>query len=287
MSVEIEPSELTFHRPFTSEVHEILNLKNTSMTPIAFKVKTTAPKQYCVRPNSGRIEPGQDVDVTVVLQAMKTEPPLDAKCRDKFLVQSAVINGENEYAGVAAVLETTDKKQLREKKIRVTWLRGPSGDKSVLATPKREQQSNNVNSPNIATPLPFSSPKDMQTTTPQIQPAEMKSDPIAHEPSVIDPVTSSPAPAPVKEKPTVADEVSGLRQRKAQEPSLSEKPAPIPGAPAAPELAPAVKTDLPVDTPEASSQTLASPHRNVTEGVPVKIVAILCMLSFLLAYFFF
>ncbi|KAL1896438.1 phosphatidylinositol-binding protein scs2 [Ceratocystis pirilliformis] len=287
MSVEIEPSELTFNRPFTSEVHELLNLKNTSMSPIAFKVKTTAPKQYCVRPNSGRIEPGQDVDVTVVLQAMKTEPPLDAKCRDKFLVQSAVINGENEYAGVAAVLETTDKTQLREKKIRVTWSRDPSGDKSVLATPKREQQSNNVNSPNTAPPMPFSSPKDMQTTIHQIQPAEVNSDPIAHEPPVIDPVTSSPASVSVKEKSTVADEVSGLRQRKAQEPSLSEKPAPIPGTPAAPELAPAVKTDLPVDTPEASSQTLASPHRNVTEGVPVKIVAILCMLSFLLAYFFF
>ena len=27
------------------------------------KVKTTAPKQYCVRPNSGRIDPGANVEV--------------------------------------------------------------------------------------------------------------------------------------------------------------------------------------------------------------------------------
>ena len=27
------------------------------------KVKTTAPKQYCVRPNSGRIEAGMEVEV--------------------------------------------------------------------------------------------------------------------------------------------------------------------------------------------------------------------------------
>lgn len=28
-----------------------------------FKVKTTAPKQYCVRPNAGRIEPKSQVEV--------------------------------------------------------------------------------------------------------------------------------------------------------------------------------------------------------------------------------
>lgn len=37
----------------------------------ATKVKTTAPKQYCVRPNSGRVEPGQDVEVTGMEQCAK------------------------------------------------------------------------------------------------------------------------------------------------------------------------------------------------------------------------
>jgi hypothetical protein len=64
MSVEIDPVELGFHRPFTQEVSQILKIKNPNHTPVAFKVKTTAPKQYCVRPNSGRIEPGKEVEVT-------------------------------------------------------------------------------------------------------------------------------------------------------------------------------------------------------------------------------
>ena len=49
--------------PFTQLVKEVLTVSNPSPEPVAFKVKTTAPKQYCVRPNSGRIEANQSVSV--------------------------------------------------------------------------------------------------------------------------------------------------------------------------------------------------------------------------------
>ena len=39
--------------PFTEVVTSTLVLHNPSNDPVIFKVKTTAPKQYCVRPNSG------------------------------------------------------------------------------------------------------------------------------------------------------------------------------------------------------------------------------------------
>ncbi|KAJ3085659.1 phosphatidylinositol-binding protein scs2 [Quaeritorhiza haematococci] len=81
--------ELEFRRPFTSVVKQTLHVTNYhSDAPIAFKVKTTAPKQYCVRPNSGRILPNETAEVQVQLQAMREDPPLDFKCKDKFLVQS-------------------------------------------------------------------------------------------------------------------------------------------------------------------------------------------------------
>ena len=44
--------------PFTEVVTADLKLCNPSKKRICFKVKTTAPKQYCVRPNNGLIEPG-------------------------------------------------------------------------------------------------------------------------------------------------------------------------------------------------------------------------------------
>ncbi|ORY83090.1 PapD-like protein [Protomyces lactucae-debilis] len=99
MSVEC-PSTLGFHRPLTSLVKETILVRNPNNRPVAFKVKTTAPKQYCVRPNSGRIEPGQEVEVQVLLQAMKEDPAEDFKCRDKFLVQSTIITPDHESSGI-------------------------------------------------------------------------------------------------------------------------------------------------------------------------------------------
>ncbi|KAK3620582.1 phosphatidylinositol-binding protein scs2 [Elasticomyces elasticus] len=125
MSVDLEPAELSFKRPFTHEVSQTLRLKNTTSDPVAFKVKTTAPKQYCVRPNSGRIEAGRDVEVQVLLQAMKEDPPADARCRDKFLVQSVSVPSDKEFTSVTqvwALMEQTSKGSIQEKKIRVNWL---------------------------------------------------------------------------------------------------------------------------------------------------------------------
>ncbi len=35
---------------------------------------------------------------------MKQEPPLDAKCRDKFLVQSVIITADKEFSGVSQIV---------------------------------------------------------------------------------------------------------------------------------------------------------------------------------------
>ena len=40
----------------------------------------------------------------VLLQAMKEDPPLDAKCRDKFLVQSVAVSADKEFTNVASIV---------------------------------------------------------------------------------------------------------------------------------------------------------------------------------------
>jgi len=42
--------------------------------------------------------------LAVLLQSMKQEPPLDAKCRDKFLVQSVIITADKEFTNVAQIV---------------------------------------------------------------------------------------------------------------------------------------------------------------------------------------
>lgn len=111
--------------PLTQLVKRTLTVSNPNNQPVAFKVKTTAPKQYCVRPNSGRIEPGEKVEVQVLLQPMKEEPPSSAKCRDKFLVQSTIITPDFETASLQEIwptIEKENKSAIHEQKIRCTYL---------------------------------------------------------------------------------------------------------------------------------------------------------------------
>ncbi|KAF9950341.1 phosphatidylinositol-binding protein scs2 [Mortierella alpina] len=126
MSIELDPaSQLSFRRPLTEAIKETLIIRNPTQLPIAFKVKTTAPKQYCVRPNSGRVEAGQELEVQVQMQAMKEDPPVDFKCKDKFLVQSVAITAEREQLALQDLWPTIEreaKDQIREKKIRCVFL---------------------------------------------------------------------------------------------------------------------------------------------------------------------
>ncbi|EMD39894.1 hypothetical protein CERSUDRAFT_112147 [Gelatoporia subvermispora B] len=122
MSVSLNPgSALGFNRPLTQHVKRTLAITNPNAQPIAFKVKTTAPKLYCVRPNSGRVEPGETVEVQVMLQAMKEEPPLNAKCKDKFLIQSTPISPEKETMSLQDIWNDANE-DVHSQKIRVVYL---------------------------------------------------------------------------------------------------------------------------------------------------------------------
>ncbi|MBN3310928.1 VAPA protein, partial [Amia calva] len=72
--------------PFTDVVTTNLKLKNPSDRKVCFKVKTTAPRRYCVRPNSGIIDPGSTVTVSVMLQPFDYDP--NEKSKHKFMVQT-------------------------------------------------------------------------------------------------------------------------------------------------------------------------------------------------------
>ncbi|KAH7103345.1 VAMP-associated protein [Auriculariales sp. MPI-PUGE-AT-0066] len=130
MSVALNPSQqLTFSRPLTVLVKRSLSISNPSDTPVAFKVKTTAPKLYCVRPNAGRIEPNETVDVLVMLLPMKEDPPLSTKCKDKFLVQSTAITPEKDHLPTQEVWNAGPGEahpEILQQKIKVAWL-APEG----------------------------------------------------------------------------------------------------------------------------------------------------------------
>ncbi|KAA8649145.1 putative integral ER membrane protein Scs2 [Aspergillus tanneri] len=287
MSIVLEPPELAFQRPFNREVCQILHLSNDNPEPVVFKVKTTAPKHYCVRPNSGRIEPGKNVEVQVLLQAMKEEPAVDAKCKDKFLVQTVAVTGEMEFANVTSIFEKASKSSIQERKIRVNWLAAEdsapaeqeaeaNGTVNVLDEEPPAYTSPNANyetpavgltskSANDTSPIPppdFSDRPKRDTSTSQTNDASAtssKSPAVGITPSSSD-LKSQLAEANFqiqKLKDRLADQ--GLRQRK------------IGG-----------------ETEKSTAPMLQQQSAQSNEsGVPVQVVAGLCLLSFLIAYFLF
>ncbi|EDO39251.1 predicted protein, partial [Nematostella vectensis] len=85
--LKLDPAiELKFRGPFTEVVTSSLRLANPSEKRVCFKVKTTAPKRYCVRPNSGIVEPNGAVEVAVMLQPFEYDPK--EKAKHKFMVQT-------------------------------------------------------------------------------------------------------------------------------------------------------------------------------------------------------
>ncbi|GAB7355041.1 hypothetical protein MBLNU459_g5641t1 [Dothideomycetes sp. NU459] len=282
MSVELDPVELGFQRPFTHEVSQVLRLYNKNSDPVAFKVKTTAPKQYCVRPNSGRIEPGKDVEVQVLLQAMKEDPPLDAKCRDKFLVQSVAISADKEFPNVSQIwshIEQTAKSSIQEKKIRVVFLSEGAGvngvshlDDSTAAYP----------SPSPQPQTPQRSVEPAALSTPDQRSVNTASDSV-YNPTPERSTISAAAQSVASAIPTSADQlkaqlaeaqatISRLRQS-ADDQGLRQR-----------------KTDaINQDSKEriSTGTTGMGVLQQPSSGVPVQVVAGLCLLCFLVAYFFF
>ncbi|SAL98149.1 hypothetical protein [Absidia glauca] len=126
MSVVLDPpSQLLFKRPLTQPIEHILHLQNVGTEPLAFKVKTTTPKQYCVKPNVGIIAPSSQAEVQVVFQPFAEEPAPDFKCKDKFLVQTAQVKSEWSELSIAqfwTLIEMDYQEVISRRKVKCVFL---------------------------------------------------------------------------------------------------------------------------------------------------------------------
>lgn len=64
---------LTFNLQKDATTRTTLRITNTSLTKVAFKVKTTQPQVYYVRPNQSILDVGQSEDIAIAL--------VDSECR--------------------------------------------------------------------------------------------------------------------------------------------------------------------------------------------------------------
>eukprot|EP00001_Collodictyon_triciliatum_P032344 05857_4 len=89
--LSIEPEELVFSGSSLAQgktALEKMRIFNPTANTITFKIKTTAPRRYCVRPNNGILPPKGQLEVQVSLQ---TDADIAETKKDKFLVESFTV----------------------------------------------------------------------------------------------------------------------------------------------------------------------------------------------------
>ncbi|KAG2442292.1 hypothetical protein HXX76_002378 [Chlamydomonas incerta] len=127
--VEVSPSDLRFRFQLNKQLLATITVNNPNGQRVAFKIKTTAPKKYVVRPSSGVVEPRSNQSVQVIMQAQKEYAPEFANCKDKFMVQTTVL-GETEQIEKDTFNKDV-RKDLKEYRLRVT-IEGPAAPPSPV-----------------------------------------------------------------------------------------------------------------------------------------------------------
>ncbi|XP_077371266.1 vesicle-associated membrane protein-associated protein B-like isoform X2 [Festucalex cinctus] len=135
----LEPQhELKFRGPFTDVVTATLKLTNPTDTDVCFKVKTTAPRRYCVRPNSGIIDAGTSINVSVMLQPFDYDP--NEKSKHKFMVLSMLV--PYGMTDMESVWQDAKPEELMDSKLRCAFEMPLENDKATEhATPPKSSSA--------------------------------------------------------------------------------------------------------------------------------------------------
>lgn len=210
---------------------------------------------------------------------MKEDPPLDAKCRDKFLVQSVLMKSDDvsNVAAIWADIEKTAKSSIQERKIRVNFLpadAGASGVNGVSASTRQEEEPPAYSSPSpqFGSPATHSnvtrSEREGLDTKPTSDTNNLSATGIASSAlsSAANRVSNAVPTSQEELKQQLADAKAQISKLTSQlgDPQLRQR-----------------------KVQEAGEKMQAVVQQSGETGVPVQIVAGLCLLSFLLAYFFF
>jgi hypothetical protein len=234
-----------------------------------------------VRPNSGKIEPSASVEVQVLLQAMKEQPAPDARCRDKFLVQSVAIapntaapDGSN-ISQIWSNIEQTAKSSIQEKKIKVNFLPADSGAQTngVVGGGAQGHEDDQ--------PPAYSSPSPSQAAVTPSRDVKSDGDTSVANSTMLGGAAAGLGGAAAAVSNSIPrnqeDLQAQLDSANAQIAKLKEQ-----AAEGLRQRKPQEAAQKAVDSVQQSLQNAPAPG-----GVPIQYVAALCLLCFLIAWMFF
>lgn len=205
---------------------------------------------------------------------MKEDPPLDARCRDKFLVQSVLVD-DSEETNVATLwsnVEKTSKGSIQERKIRVSFLPASSTPDAALSTVGTTNGVSHEQPPAYSSPTTvYGSPSQSTTerSVPTTESAKTSAANVAESTGI-----AGAANAVMNAIPKSQDDVQ--QQLAAAQARIQELSSQL----ADPEI-----RQRKVAEAQEKVQTVIQQSQD--SGVPLQITAALCLVSFLIAYLFF
>ncbi|XP_059062344.1 vesicle-associated membrane protein-associated protein B isoform X3 [Achroia grisella] len=119
----IEPqNELKFKVDFSGLFEQgcttYMRLINPSSDAVLFKIKTTAPKKYCVRPNSGLLTPNSKIEIAITPQPVYVDQ--NEKHKHKFMVQSVSVP-EGKLSNIDQMWKEISPDQLMDYKLKCVF----------------------------------------------------------------------------------------------------------------------------------------------------------------------
>ncbi|EGD77236.1 hypothetical protein PTSG_08329 [Salpingoeca rosetta] len=121
--VQISPSShLTFDGKGKPErmVKSNFTLKNLTDGYVIFKVKTTRPHSYCVRPNSGVLKAAETAQIEVIMQSFENLP--EEAPKHKFQIQAARVDDEPDDVTTAwKQIDGTKASAVQDRRLKCEW----------------------------------------------------------------------------------------------------------------------------------------------------------------------
>jgi len=203
----VPPDQITFKPPFDSVSDSSLKLCNPSDKFVAFKIKTTAPQRYCVRPNAGTIPPGDEAEIKVMLQPGQIDE------RHKFMVQSIFVPAT--YAEV----ETKDERKEFVADLWKTPAENPVMSSKLICNFLQTQVKDEGYGDDNAEVVSVSPPEPTKTTSPNV--SSVSSTPAAASSSPPAQVTAKPVEEKLYQHNQTVDKPKKVQIRDDKQKSLS------------------------------------------------------------------
>lgn len=208
-----------------------------------------------------------ELTLVVLLQALKEDPPLDFKCRDKFLVQSVVVSSDANDSNLTSLwgnIEKTAKGSIQERKIRVNFL--PAAGATTNGVSGEDQHMSYASTtPQFGSPATDSNTEKATTleTTKAAATNAAEASGVAGAAAAVSRAVPSSSEEMKQQLSAAQAQIAKLTSQ-LQDPQVRQR-----------------------KVQEASEKMQTVVQQSQESGVSLQIVAILCLVSFLIAYLFF